>query len=334
MVADADLSPDHDAVPDDSTACDTDLAANDAMSSKSHIVRDVDEVIENSPRSDDGVTGRTAVYRAIRTDLDIVFDNDAAKLRNAQSPVRRGHEAETLPADADTGRDPDSSAYDGVAYAAVCPDCAVVAKHDAAANDGVTSDVATRPDFCAGADDGSDVNSRSGADDGARIDPRIGGYHRLRPTGRIIQKTDPGKSELRLVDAHEAHPVRSVPGKVSGRDNSGRMSRVKGIQVLRMIEETELAGTSRLQRCNIADHHVFGCRIQELGIDLPGNVLKTKWAEAPKKPRISHRTLLFLLSIGIVEADVYDQSRRRIQSRNLDPARLTRPSLERRKFTK
>jgi hypothetical protein len=110
MVADADLSTDHDAVADDGAACDTDLATNNAMPSKPDIVRDVPEVIENSPRANDGVTGRTSVYRAVRTNLDIVFDNDTAKLRNAQSPIPRGHEAETLSANADTGRDPDSGA--------------------------------------------------------------------------------------------------------------------------------------------------------------------------------------------------------------------------------
>jgi hypothetical protein len=194
MVANAGLSPDHDAIPDYSTACDTHLAANNAISPKPDIVRNLHEVIENSPRSDYGVTGRTSVYRAVRTNLDIVLDNDTAKLRNAQSPIRRGHEAETLSSNADTGRDLDSGAYDGVAYAAVCPDCAVVAKHYAAANDSVTSDVATRPDFCTCADNGACVNSRRLPNDSARIDPRIGGYLRLWSTRRIIETADPGKS--------------------------------------------------------------------------------------------------------------------------------------------
>jgi hypothetical protein len=159
MVANAGLSPNHDAVPDDSTACDTDLAANNAISSKADIVCDVHEIIDNSPRSDHGITGRTSVYRAVRTNLDIVFDNDTAKLRNAQSPISRRHEAKTLSANADTGRDLDSGAYDGVAYASVCSDCTVPTEHDAAANDGVTSDVATRPDFRACAYNGARVNS-------------------------------------------------------------------------------------------------------------------------------------------------------------------------------
>ena len=69
----------------------------------------VHEVIENSPRSDNGVTGRTSVYRAVHTNLNIVFDNDTAKLRNAQSPISRGHEAETPSANADAGCDLDSA---------------------------------------------------------------------------------------------------------------------------------------------------------------------------------------------------------------------------------
>src|SRR5580704_14732868 len=232
MVANAGLPPDHDAVPDHGATCDTHLAANNTMSSKSDIVRNVHEVIENGARSDYGVTGRASVYRAVRTNLDIVLDNDTAKLRNAQSPIRRWHEAETLSANADARRDLDSGAYDGVAYAAACPDGAVIAKYYAAANDSVTSDVATRPDFCTRADNGSCVNSRRCPDDGARIDPRIGGNLRLWPAGRVIQKADLGKSQLRLGHAHETHPTGSVLGKVSGRDDSGRLGLAKGTQIL------------------------------------------------------------------------------------------------------
>jgi hypothetical protein len=232
MVANAGLPPDHDAVPDYGATCDTHLAANNTMSSKSDIVRNVHEVIENGARSDYGVTGRAAVYRAVRTNLDIVLDNDTAELRNAQSPIRRGHEAEALSANADARRDLDSGAYDGVAYAAACPDGAVIAEHYAAANDGVTSDVATRPDFCTRADNGSCVNSRRRPDDGARIDPRIGGYLRLWSAGRVIQKADLGKSQLRLGHAHETHPTGCVLGKVSGRDDSGRLGLAKGTQIL------------------------------------------------------------------------------------------------------
>ena len=257
MVANADLSPDHDAVPDDSTAGDTHLAANDTMSSKPDIVCNVHEVIENSPRSDHGIARRTSVYRAVRANLDVVFDNDTAKLRNAQSPIRRGHEAETLSANADTGRDLNSGAYDGVAYTAVCPDCAVVTKHDAAADHGMTSYVTTGSDFRACANNSSRVYSRALPNNSARIDPRVGGDLRLWSIRRIIQKANPGKSELRLGHAYETHPTGPVLGEVSSRNNGGCLGRAKGILILRMIEETELAGTRRLQRRDIANHNVL-----------------------------------------------------------------------------
>ena len=227
MVADADLAADHDAVPDDSAARDAHLAANNAMSPKPDIVRNVHEIIENSAGSDHGIAGRAAVDGAVRANLDIVLDNDAAKLRNAQSPIRRGHEAETLSADADAGRDLHPCADNGVAYGAVRPDCAAVAKHDAVADDGVAGDVAARPDFRTGADNGSGVDARSLANDGARIDPRIGGYLRLRLKRRIVEKADPGKSQLRLGHADQTHAAGSVRGQVWGGDNSGRAGRTE-----------------------------------------------------------------------------------------------------------
>jgi len=258
MVANADLSPDHHAVTHDSAAGDSHLAANDTISSKPDIVRNVHEVIENGSRSDRSIARRTSVYRAVRANLDIVFYDDATKLRNAQAPIRRRHEAEALSANADTGRDLNSGAYDGVAYAAVCPNCAIVAKHDAAADHRMTSDVTTGPDFCARADNGSRVDSRGLPNDSRRIDPCIGGDLRLWSMRRIIQKADPRKSQLRLGYAHETYPTRSVPGEISGRDNGGRVGCAKGIQILRMIEETQLTGASRVQRRDVANHDVPG----------------------------------------------------------------------------
>ena len=159
MVADADLPPDHDAVADDSTAGNAHLAADDTAASDPDIVCNMYEVIENRSCSDHRITGRTTVYRAVRTYFDVVFDDDTAQLRNTQPPIPRRHETETLSADADTGRDSDSSADDGVTDATVCPDGAVIAKNNAAADDGVTSDVTTTPDFCTGTNNGPRVNS-------------------------------------------------------------------------------------------------------------------------------------------------------------------------------
>ncbi len=258
MVANADLSPDHHAVTHDSTAGDSHLTANDTISSKPDIVRNVHEVIENGSGSNRSITCRASVYRAVRANLDIVFYDDTTKLRNAQSPIRRGHKAETLSANADTGRDLNSSADDGVAYAAVRPNCAIVAKHDAAADHGMTSDVTAGPDFRAGADNGSRVNSRCLPNDGGRIDSCVSGDLRFRSMRRIIQKADPRKSQLRLGHAHEAYPTGSVPGEVRSRDNGGCVGRAKSIQVLRVTKETEFTGASRVQRPNVANHDVPG----------------------------------------------------------------------------
>jgi hypothetical protein len=142
VIANGSLPTNHDAVANDRAAGNTRLAANGAAPPKMNIVCNLNEVIESATRPDNGITGRTPVYRAIRTDLDIIPDNDAAKLRNAYPAMRCGYETKTSPPDADASGDPDTVAYQGVADASVRPDRALVAEDDPVAYDSVTADVA------------------------------------------------------------------------------------------------------------------------------------------------------------------------------------------------
>jgi hypothetical protein len=182
VIANGSLPTNHDAVANDSAASDTRLAANGAMPPKMNIVCNLNEVIESASRTDNGVTGRTSVYRAIRPDLDIIPDNDAAELRNAYPAMRGGYETKTSPPNADASGNPDTVAYQGVADASVRPDRALVAEDHPVAYDGVTADVAIRPYFGPGTDNGPSIDSRPVAYDGSRMDMRIGRYCRLWPT--------------------------------------------------------------------------------------------------------------------------------------------------------
>ena len=104
----AGLFPDHDAIPDYSTACDTHLAANNAISPKPDIVRNLHEVIENSPRSDYGVTGRTwstAQFAPISTSSSIMT-RPSCGMRNR--PFAVGTKPKPCPPLL-TGRDLDSA---------------------------------------------------------------------------------------------------------------------------------------------------------------------------------------------------------------------------------
>lgn len=220
MVTDADLAPDHDSIPDYRAAGDAHLGAENAISSESNIVCDVYEIIENGPCADNRVSCRATIYRAVCTDLDVVTDDNAAKLRNAQGAIRRRYEAKALSANADTRGYSHAGAQNGVTHAAVCSDYAVFAKDYPRANDGMAVDVTAGAHFSAGAHDGSRLNSRSFANDRTWINRRLHGYRRRKSRGRIKHKPDLSKSELRLHRAYETHPARSVLGKASGRNHS------------------------------------------------------------------------------------------------------------------
>jgi hypothetical protein len=146
-----------------------------------NIVCNLNEIIERATRPDHGVAGRAPVDRAIRTDLDVIPDNDAAKLRNACPAMRGGYETKPSPSDADAGGDPDPVAYQGVADASVRSDRALVAEDDPVAYHDATADVAVRPYFCPCADNGPSINPRPVAYDSTRINMRIGRYCRLWP---------------------------------------------------------------------------------------------------------------------------------------------------------
>jgi len=182
VIADGSLPTNHDAIANDRAAGNARLAANGAAPPKMNIVCNLNEVIDSATRTDNGVTSRTSIYRAIRADLDIIPDNDAAKLWNAYPAMRSGYETKTPPADADARGDPDTVAYQGVADASVRSDRALVAKDDPVADDGVAADVAIRPYFRPCTDNGPGIDARPIADDRTRINMRIGRYRRLWPT--------------------------------------------------------------------------------------------------------------------------------------------------------
>ncbi len=58
------------------------MSCNDTKTTDSHVVSDLDEIIDLSTFTNNGIAQRATVNRRIRTNLDIVLYNDSAKLGN------------------------------------------------------------------------------------------------------------------------------------------------------------------------------------------------------------------------------------------------------------
>ena len=64
----------------------------------------LDKIVESGPGPDHRVLDRSAVYRGIRANLDVVLDDDPPKVRDSQEPSLRIRKAEALLPDANPGR--------------------------------------------------------------------------------------------------------------------------------------------------------------------------------------------------------------------------------------
>jgi hypothetical protein len=75
---------------------DADLRHNDTAASESHVVADLDQIIDPGSGADDGVVCRASVYGRIGTHFHIIFHDHPPELRDAQEPGLRGGEAEAF----------------------------------------------------------------------------------------------------------------------------------------------------------------------------------------------------------------------------------------------
>src|SRR6478735_3192896 len=84
VARDACLSTDLDAISNLRAAGNADLADDGAMPTDVNVVADLDLVIDLGAFADHGVVHGTAIDRRVRTNLDIVLDDDAADLHDLQ----------------------------------------------------------------------------------------------------------------------------------------------------------------------------------------------------------------------------------------------------------
>src|SRR6516162_1821897 len=148
MVSDADLTGEHGEVADRNAARYADLRDNQAMAADRAVVSDLHEIVDLGAFADHRIAGSAAVDSSVRTDLDVVLDDDAPGLRDFLVTLRRRQIAEAVLPDADTRMDDDPVADQGMHDRGAWTDCAVAADADARSNDRASADHRASAIFC------------------------------------------------------------------------------------------------------------------------------------------------------------------------------------------
>ena len=78
-------------------AGDADLRGEQHVASERDAVRDLDEIVDLGAGADARLADGGTIDRRVRADLDVVFDDDAADLRNLVVACRRGAGAKPKP---------------------------------------------------------------------------------------------------------------------------------------------------------------------------------------------------------------------------------------------
>jgi hypothetical protein len=87
------LATDLDKILNDRRTGNSHLRHNHTAASKANVMTYLDQVIDPRSGTDDGVAGRSSVDRGVGADLNVVLQDHASKLWNAQEPSLRGGEA-------------------------------------------------------------------------------------------------------------------------------------------------------------------------------------------------------------------------------------------------
>ena len=115
VPGEAGLAGDNDRVIEFGASGDSGLGDDHAPAPQLDVVPDLHQIINHAAGTDYGVRARAPVDRGVGADFDVVMDDHAADLGDAQVAVRPGGEAEPLLPDAHAGVDHDPVADQTVA---------------------------------------------------------------------------------------------------------------------------------------------------------------------------------------------------------------------------
>jgi hypothetical protein len=106
MTGYADLSADHHSFAQLGTSCYGRLSGDDRILANIHVVGDLDEVIQFGSFADDGAAHGSAVDAAVRTDLDVVFNDYVSGLGYfGVGAVRLGRKTKSIGTNNSAGMD-------------------------------------------------------------------------------------------------------------------------------------------------------------------------------------------------------------------------------------
>ncbi len=224
-----------------------------------HVVRNLDQVVEDAAVADHRVLERAAIDRAVRADLDVVADDDPAELRNLDPAALVRREAEAVGTD-------DGAGMDQRAFA----DRAVLVDADVGHQPGIGADAAAPPDHDTRAehhplaDHRARFDHAAGGDAGPVADPDIVGDARGRidARGRRIGAQPFGGDPLgepRIGGIGVGDHQRGAAGRQSvgqlGRDqHRARAGGGSRIAVARGTEKADVTRFGAVQRGQPGDH--------------------------------------------------------------------------------
>jgi hypothetical protein len=162
---------------------DPNLCDDDAATSQTDIVSDLNQIIEPRAGTDDGVMRGSSVDGGIGANLHIVSDDDAAELRDTQKSRFGGGEAEAFLANPSAWVDVNACTQQGVAQAGMGADPAIGTNCYTAANRYERTDATARADLSTSFDDdvGTDfgrcIDARGVSDNGREVNAWTRRWH-------------------------------------------------------------------------------------------------------------------------------------------------------------
>ena len=255
VVDEADLSGEDAVLADRGAAGDADLGAEDRVGADFDRVADLHEVVDFRSAANARFTDGGAVDASARLNLDVVFDDRGARLRNlVVAAVGAAGEAESVGTDGhavvqgDPVADARAAAHGdmGMGFEIVA-DRRIAFDHDVRAQHGVASDDDPGLDHRAGADRGVGADPRRVGNDRRGVDAERGSF------GRMKQFERAGEIEIRICGKQQRR--RAVSGGSLDENRGGPgLPRERG--VFRVGEEGQFARSGFFQPRRAADFQI------------------------------------------------------------------------------
>src|SRR6266850_4452266 len=261
MVVDTHLGAQRDVVTDRQAAREPDLGCEQAVPADSHIVADLDLIVDFGALADHGIAEAAAVDGGAGADLDIVLDQDAAGLRHLLVAFRtEENEAVAVLPDTAGGMDQDVVADQGELDRGAGADIAVAADFDVGADHRARADHGACANLDPRADHHERIDDHAVFEMGRRVDDR-------RWRDAVIVEPGLRTERIGVPFARQLHERAERLGGAQNRDVGGYLGletradqtgaglgRLELIGVFEVVEKRQMHGTGFVKRSEGPDH--------------------------------------------------------------------------------